>query len=77
MAGCEARVIMQSEDDGALFYLPQNLTEAQANSIVSISAPRRNFQFSFAYREVPYDNISYNDLLTFVRRIIQTLAKAM
>lgn len=80
-AGCEAAnnnlVILQSEGDGALFYLPDEISEEQARSIEEIAAPRKNFNISFAYKGVPTDNISYEELMTFVRGITRSLAKAM
>lgn len=80
-AGCEAAnnnlVILQSEGDGALFYLPDEINEEQARSIEEIAAPRKNFNISFAYKGVPTDNISYEELMTFVRGITKSLAKAM
>ena len=46
-AGCEAAnnnlVILQSEGDGALFYLPDEISEKQAIAIEEIAAPRKNF----------------------------------
>lgn len=80
-AGCEAAnnnlVILQSEGDGALFYLPDEISEKQAIAIEEIAAPRKNFNISFAYKGVPTDNISYEELMTFVRGITRSLAKAM
>ncbi len=80
-AGCEAAnnnlVILQSEGDGALFYLPDEINEEQARSIEEIAAPRKNFNISFAYKGVPTDDISYEELMTFVRGITKSLAKAM
>lgn len=80
-AGCEAAnnnlVILQSEGDGALFYLPDEKSKEQAIAIEEIAAPRKNFNISFAYKGVPTDNISYEELMTFVRGITRSLAKAM
>jgi len=80
-AGCEAAnnnlVILQSEGDGALFYLPDEINEEQARAIEEIAAPRKSFNISFAYKGVPTDNISYEELMTFVRGITRSLAKAM
>ena len=80
-AGCEAAnnnlVILQSEGDGALFYLPDEISEKQAIAIEEIAAPRKNFNISFAYKGVPTDNISYEELMTFIRGITRSLAKAM
>ena len=80
-AGCEAAnnnlVILQSERDGALFYLPDEKSKEQAIAIEEIAAPRKNFNISFAYKGVPTDNISYEELMTFVRGITRSLAKAM
>ena len=80
-AGCEAAnnnlVILQSEGDGALFYLPDEKSKEQAIAIEEIAATRKNFNISFAYKGVPTDNISYEELMTFVRGITRSLAKAM
>ena len=81
LAGCIASsnnlVIFQSEGDNALFYLPESISEEQAQAIEEIAAPRSNFTFSIAYMEVPYDNLSYDNLMRFVQEKTRKLGMAV
>ena len=81
LAGCEASannlVVFQSEGNDALFYLPESISDAQAQAIEEIAAPRKNFSFSISYMGYPLDDLTYDILMSLVQIRTQRIAMAM
>ena len=68
-----------SNSDKYLNYIPEDPTSAQVQAIQEIANPRAllNFSFSYEYKEVPTDDVSLEELMTFVNGITPSLARAV
>lgn len=62
--------IIQLEGNSMLIYLPDEMTHKQLESLKTETAPRKNFELSFTYKDYIYDNVNTDDLYTMCHNIL-------
>lgn len=68
----ENLVIFQSEGDNAFIYFPKEISNSQYNQLEKILIPRNVFNYSFTYGEDIYEDLTYDVVLDFAKKIIKS-----